>query len=919
MSHSLVRLLFVFITFSSLAQDELKKWNSYLEAPSDSSPYFLTPLGKVDRKSVQVIRRLDEDFAIVCLAKGAVRSKDMIPVNDRWKLNLSSMGSKEKFYVKMDDVMGIDLLENVETISHFHTVYLVQTNLGTIEKSILPHPAVTYVGNESVDVRPEARVIDMNLNPNRVNKLHHFYPSLDGSGETVSIQENQFDEEDIDLLGRSIATYLGSESKDNHATEMATIIAGAGNSFVTGRGVVKDANITSSDFSDVLPDADEDYQSLGIAIQNHSYGTEIESFYGVQAQAFDQSSFINKGLLHIFSSGNQGSGSSATGQYAGIPNYANLTGNFKMAKNVLVVGAIDTTGNEVSFVSRGPAYDGRVKPEVVAYSMFGSSNSAALVSGISSVLQQQHKLMNASPMPSALTKALLINGAEDVGSPGLDFVTGYGSVNAFRSLKMLEERRIFSGSVVEGEVAQFVLELPADAVNLKVTLSWTDLPSDVMAFKSLINDLDLKLISASAEEVLPWVLDSTPTLNDLSANAFRGIDRINNNEQVTIAKPYENSYTVEVAGFEVTGSQDFFIVYEYDLEGQFEWDYPTGSDNMPYNGESGSYFRWQSTLGETTALLELSIDEGATWQTLDSNVELAKGYWRWENIPDFKSDAKVRMTVGTQNFETETFTISTPLDVSVGFVCSDSLRLQWESVEAVAEYEIFTMGDQVLEFFQTTSDTALTIGNIGELTDNRFSVVPVLPTDQQLMSSITLDYTRQGIECFIFSFFQEVVLDTGIYLNLRLGTVYGIEKLTFERGSGATTSVVSAIDKPSAAEYRVLDSDPKQGNNTHRVVIDFINGARVEREVGNTYYLTELPLLVFPNPVVSSESLNVLTKELETEDPRFKIFDARGVQVINYPLQSTQGIIPLDGLEVGVYFYRLEDGSGSYSGRLVVR
>ena len=84
---------------------------------------------------------------------------------------------------------------------------------------------------------------------------------------------------------------LESELNDNHATEMTTIIAGAGNSFVTGKGVARKANVTSSDFIDAMPDTDQDYLDLSINTQNHSYGIPRESEYGVEASAFDQSAF----------------------------------------------------------------------------------------------------------------------------------------------------------------------------------------------------------------------------------------------------------------------------------------------------------------------------------------------------------------------------------------------------------------------------------------------------------------------------------------------------------------------------------------------------------------------------------------------------------------------------------------------------
>jgi hypothetical protein len=38
---------------------------------------------------------------------------------------------------------------------------------------------------------------------------------------------------------------------------------------------------------------------------------------------------------------------------------------------------------------KGPAFDGRIKPEMVAFGIDGSSGAAALVSGVAILLQQQ--------------------------------------------------------------------------------------------------------------------------------------------------------------------------------------------------------------------------------------------------------------------------------------------------------------------------------------------------------------------------------------------------------------------------------------------------------------------------------------------------------------------------------------------------
>src|SRR5690606_36356033 len=115
--------------------------------------------------------------------------------------------------------------------------------------------------------------------------------------------------------------------------------------------------VSSSDFANLMPDPDDYFDEVNAWTQNHSYGTVVENQYGVMAEAYDENAVRLPLLLHVFSAGNSGTETPTNGPYAGIAGVANLTGNFKMAKNLLTVGAVDTLGNPQSFSSRGPAFD----------------------------------------------------------------------------------------------------------------------------------------------------------------------------------------------------------------------------------------------------------------------------------------------------------------------------------------------------------------------------------------------------------------------------------------------------------------------------------------------------------------------------------------------------------------------------------
>lgn len=891
-----------------------------IEVNENVSVSYLTNQG------VEIYRRLTENIFIVRQSQEISRLspenvKQKHDVNYRWKLGEGVTTLKPGHYILKTKSRSSGLtVAGVKIISSYDNYLRVEVALREDWPALLKNSDVIYIGKESFDAREESRVLDQNLNPNHINQVHHFFPELNGNGITVSFKERHYHIDDLDLIGRHVPSTLGSAETSTHATDMATITAGAGNSFVTGKGVVPNALITSSTFEDLFPDTDQEFGSLNVFVQNHSYGTEVESFYGALAEAYDQSARRNPALLHVFSSGNQGGAAPASGKYKDLTGYANITGNSKMAKNTIVVGASDTTGGPMFFSSRGPAHDGRVKPDVVAYSTTGSSNSAALVSGVVAMLQQAHKNKTGTYPSSALVKALLINGASDVHNPGVDFFSGFGNVDAFRSMKVLQDENIFSGTIRNGETLDFTLTVPSSSKNLKITLCWNDPPATVNAISALVNDLDLTL-SAGASTWQPWILNTAPTVTALNEHAVRGEDHLNNVEQISLEAPDAGSYTVRVSGTNLsTADQEFFIVYQWETNQSFTWQYPTASDHFPYNGETGTYFYWESTLASATGNLEYSTDNGTSWSVIKSGLDLAKGHYRWD-VSSFPNDravvAKARMVTDVGIFTTELFTIANTWFPEIGFNCGDSVLFQWSARSGVEKYELFTLMENVMTPVRETEDTFLILRK-SDFTSPYFSIQPILTDNKKALRTSAVNYELLG-SCYVTAFTEEVVPDEGVYLDLTIGSTYAIARIVFEREDQfGNFSFVAEAENVTGRNIRVLDAQPIQGLNRYRARLLTVNGSQILSPILDVFFITPSTYIVFPNPVRTGSELNVFSGDAESFHATFELFKSDGSLSRAIALSSDREFVSLANLHPGIYIYRIVSERGVFRGKIFI-
>src|SRR4030095_5602052 len=517
-------------------------------------------------------------------------------------------------------------------------------------------------------------------------------------------------------------------------------------------------------------------QQYNISVQNHSYGVGVESYYGADAAAYDASAISNPSLLHVFSSGNSGTSAPTTGTYSGLNGFANLTGSFKMAKNILTIGATDSFFIVAALSSKGPAHDGRVKPELVAFGEDGSSGAAALVSGTALLLQHSYKQTNNALPANSLVKAILINSADDVGNAEVDYKNGYGALNANNAMKTLQTNRVFNGSVTNSNSQSFNISVPAGIKKIKATLVWNDPPASPNAAKALINDLDLELMEVSSGQIWkPWVLNPFPHVDSLNQLAKRKRDSLNNVEQITIDNPVAGNFQLKVIGFNVTTtSQSFHIAWQLDSIDKFEWQFPTSNDFI--FPSTINNIRWYSSFSVTNGILEYTIN-GTTWQQIQNPIDLNTGHYYW-NVPSMTSTAQLRMIIGSNIFLSDTFTIANRTTTGVGFNCPDSFLIYWNKLPTVSNYRIYKLGDKFLEPLTMTADSFLIIARANN-PSLHYAAAPIIGSKEGV-KSYTINYSIQGVECYIRSFLAFLNGNT-TQLTLSVGSLYNVNKIVFEK------------------------------------------------------------------------------------------------------------------------------------------
>lgn len=403
---------------------------------------------------------------------------------------------------------------------------------------------------------------------------------FDGEGVTGMVMDAGIDDDHPDFE-RSLLAINGPYSSHYHGTATFGIVFGTGDNNEDATGMAPEADgifawwrskSRYAQAADLAQIWDGDFQS-------HSWGAALPKNNAYTSASIEMDRIAQElDVLPLQSMSNCG------------PLCARQEA---MAKNIISVGALyhydseDTTDDEWDEgASTGPADDGRIKPTLVGpyddiltttsgggYTQgFGGTSGATPVAAGAVALT--HDMADAGlfdgadgDLSAAAAKALVVASAEpylppqvfdsallgnldNIEEPWRRNVQGWGLPN----LERLHESAPGSKVVDEaqpletGETFTTTIDPSSDATELRITLTWSDVPGSPSAETALVNDLDLVVTDPTGEVVyegnaglkrLPY---SVPGTDDP--------DRLNPVESVFVplGEHPAGAWTIEVTG-----------------------------------------------------------------------------------------------------------------------------------------------------------------------------------------------------------------------------------------------------------------------------------------------------------------------------------------------------------------------------------
>ncbi|TAE00158.1 MAG: T9SS C-terminal target domain-containing protein [Bacteroidetes bacterium] len=595
-------------------------------------------------------------------------------------------------------------LKIIDEQPFFHIFRILTTKKQVISLSELPF--VAYIGfsekNESLHV--------LGNNQTKANILSNGVRKLDGSGVNVMVIDGGSIGSHIDFQNQ--VNNMENVAENFHSTHVLGIMGSAGLRDTFAEGIVPKANFFSYHFSDVPYKMYQAIQNNDVQITQNSYGvnptTCTGAVYNLEQRLRDQVVNQFPYLLPVFAVGNS---------FGVCGNSRNTAGN--AFKNNISVGGVfyfDELNNCGTCSSSGPTQDGRVKPDIVAlgigvYSTYtnnsygqtaiGTSQACPAVSAVSAQLAQRYQQIFGKRPPMSLLKASLCNSALDINTLGVDYRSGFGRMDAEKAVLTLEENRFLVNKISTGQSQTKTISVPFGAIRLRAMICWNDPAAAADANPALVNNLNLSVIHSQTSTTWnPWILNPASPM----AAATRGIDNLNNIEQVTIDNPQAGDYQLLVNGFAVAmgGTQEYSLVWQIDMP-SLELTFPAGNEKLPLSnqaifGQSANarrtLFRWNADGIASNLTFDYSLDNGNTWNLIVNNIAPSGGTYIWIPPNVTSSQARIRVSSGAYSDISGAFHLIEQPVISSVTSGNNQLTISWNASTTATNYDVYKLNTQ---------------------------------------------------------------------------------------------------------------------------------------------------------------------------------------------------------------------------------
>ncbi|MFY7965296.1 MAG: S8 family serine peptidase [Chitinophagaceae bacterium] len=734
---------------------------------------------------------------------------------------------------------------------------------------------------------------------------------LDGTGVNIAIGDDGYIGPHIDFQGRLTNNATNTSAANTHSDHCSGIILGAGNLNPQVRGQAPGASLTTYDNYAPYNLFPSIYNTDKIRIVSHSLGQTCNSGYDANARTSDQLVRTYPSLMYVHSAGNSGNTSCG-----GMTGWYNITGGFKAGKNVMTVANLSKTDVADATSSRGPLKDGRIKPDIAAvgvnvnstqpdntFAVFsGTSMACPAVAGNMAVLYQAFKNKNTGVEPEAnLIKGIALNTADDIGNPGPDYIYGWGRINMRKAVKCIEGVNYLSDNITTAVTKTHTITIPTNVSKAKIMVYWGDREANTSAARSLVNNLDAKIVDASLNEYLPWVLDigAVPDATTIGNPAINGIDSINNVEQIELITPNAGNYTLRVNGKAVPfGPQKYYVIIHYDYVDEVVVTYPNGGESFSTN--ESQRIRWDANNSFNTFKVEYSINDGSTWSTINAAVASDRRYVDW-TVPSTVTTktARIRVTQGTSSDVSDTsfIILRVPGGISFTDICAGTTKISWSTVTGAVEYDVLRLGGKYMDVVATTTATNVTLNNVGD-TLNWFAVRAKLGSSSQNgRRSNAVSYTNSSVVVcpvpvklisFIASQKNNSIELAWLVANEENMLNYVVEKSitpTFEKVE--MVGQITPTNKPFNQQYKLTDNNIATSKvwyyrlkmvDVFKSLYSNVQQIKLEKNIVASYTIS-------PNP--AKNVINIYSSE-SIANAVVKIYNEIGIEVVTKNILSWQ-------------------------------